>query len=202
VADVLPGAPSNAIALTFDDGPHPAWTSRVLDLLAHYRVPATFFMIGGNVRAQPALARRAVAEGHAVGNHTYDHPLPFTALSSDRVNAEIDSTQQAIAEVTGYSPSLFRAPGGEWDDAALSAAAEHRLVPVGWAVDPRDWSRPGTGVIVQRLSAARAGDILLCHDGGGDRSETLAALDQMLPVLLGRGYQFVALAPPAAAHAA
>jgi len=195
VSDVLPGAPANAVALTFDDGPHPVWSPRILGLLARYGIPATFFMIGKSVQAHPDLARRTLAEAHAVGNHTYDHPLPFTVLSRARMDAEIGDTQQAIAGATGYTPRLFRAPGGEWNAAGLSSAAAHGMIPVGWDVDPKDWSRPDSSVIVQRLSVARAGDILLCHDGGGDRSETLAALDQVLPVLLGRGYRFVALAP-------
>src|SRR6185369_8835640 len=106
VSDVLPGAPANAVALTFDDGPHPVWSPRILGLLARYGIPATFFMIGKSVQAHPDLARRTLAEAHAVGNHTYDHPLPFTVLSRARMDAEIGDTQQAIAGATGYTPRL------------------------------------------------------------------------------------------------
>jgi peptidoglycan/xylan/chitin deacetylase (PgdA/CDA1 family) len=196
VRDLLPGAPPNAIALTIDDGPHPYWTPRVLDVLAQYKVQATFCLIGVEVRACPDLARRAVADGHGLANHTNTHPLPFARLAAEQVDVEIGSAQAIIVGETGYSPKLFRAPGGEWSPAIFQSVAAHGLIPIDWDVDPRDWSRPGTGTVTSRMLAARPGDILLCHDGGGDRSETVAALATVIPILLGRGLDFVPLDPP------
>ena len=197
VHDLLPNAPAHAVALTIDDGPHPAWTPRVLDLLARYQIHATFCLVGLEVRAFPALVRRAVGAGHMVCNHTFTHPQPFTGLSTARLDVEIGSTQTVIITETGHTPKLFRAPGGDWNRGVFAAVAAHGLIPIDWDVDPRDWSRPGTGIVVRKLLAARPGDIQRCHDGGGDRSETLAALTQVLPVLLARGYKFVTLEPAA-----
>jgi peptidoglycan/xylan/chitin deacetylase (PgdA/CDA1 family) len=198
VHDLVPDAPKNAVALTIDDGPHPYWTPRVLDLLAHYKVLATFCLVGLEVRAFPDLVRRTVAAGHVVCNHSNTHPQPFTRLSADQLDVEIGVSQTIIATETGHVPKLFRAPGGAWSPLVFTAAARHGLIPIDWDIDPRDWSRPGTPTIVRKLLAARPGDILLCHDGGGDRSETLAALTQVLPVLLARGYDFVTLTPAVA----
>jgi peptidoglycan/xylan/chitin deacetylase (PgdA/CDA1 family) len=195
VHDLIPDAPKNAVALTIDDGPHPQWTPRVLDLLAHYKVLATFCLVGLEVRAFPDLVRSTVRAGHMVCNHTNTHPQPFNRLPADRLDVEIGSAQTIISTETGHLPKLFRAPGGAWSPLVFSAAARHGLIPIDWDIDPRDWSRPGTATIVRKLLAARPGDILLCHDGGGDRSETLAALAQVLPVLLARGYEFITLAP-------
>jgi peptidoglycan/xylan/chitin deacetylase (PgdA/CDA1 family) len=195
VHDLLPDAPRSAVALTIDDGPHPLWTPRMLDLLARYHVRATFCLVGLEVRAFPDVVRRAVAAGHMVCNHSNTHPQPFTGLSAEQLDVEIGTAQAVIVAETGHSPKLFRAPGGTWSKGVFTAVAAHGLIPIDWDVDPRDWARPGTGAITSRLLAARPGDILLCHDGGGDRSETLAALTRVLPVLLARGYQFVTLEP-------
>jgi peptidoglycan/xylan/chitin deacetylase (PgdA/CDA1 family) len=193
VRDLVPSAPANAVALTIDDGPHPYWTPKVLDLLAHYRIQATFCLVGLEVRAFPQVVRHTVAAGHSVCNHTYTHPQPFTQLTAAQLGVEIGSTQAIITAETGRAPRLFRAPGGGWSRDVFAAAAGHGLNPIDWDVDPRDWSEPGTGVIIRRLLAAKPGDILLCHDGGGDRAETLAALTMVVPVLLGRGLRFVSL---------
>ncbi|WP_101831827.1 polysaccharide deacetylase family protein [Frankia canadensis] len=193
VRDLLPDAPANAVALTFDDGPHPTWTPRVLEVLRVHEVLATFCLIGVQARAHPALVRRILAEGHTLCNHTMSHPQPFSQRPEVEIRAEITRAQEAIAAVGGRSPRLFRAPGGDWSAQVLSVAADLGLAPLGWRVDPRDWARPGTDAIVRALEAARAGDILLCHDGGGDRSQTVTALARVLPALRARGLCFVAL---------
>jgi peptidoglycan-N-acetylglucosamine deacetylase len=196
VQDLMPDAPANAVALTIDDGPHPYWTPRVLDLLAHYKVAATFCLVGLEVKAFPDLVRRAVTAGHRVCNHSYTHPQPFGRLAPDQLTTEIGTTQTVIYGDTGHTPRLFRAPGGAWNSTVFATVAAHGLYPIDWDVDPRDWSSPGSDTITRRLLAARPGDILLCHDGGGDRAETLASLTQVLPALLGRGLRFVPLDPP------
>lgn len=183
------------IALTVDDGPHPEWTPALLDVLARHDVPATFFLIGANVARYPSLAARIAAEGHAIGNHSLTHPQPFAALDRARLRAEIAEAQARIVDAVGAPVRLFRAPGGGWSPAVLEAAAELDLTTVDWTVNPSDWKEPGTDHIVRVLSRSRPGHVLLCHDGGGDRSQTVAALDRVIPQLLARGLRFARVEP-------
>jgi peptidoglycan/xylan/chitin deacetylase (PgdA/CDA1 family) len=185
------GVPGQAVALTIDDGPHPEWTPRMLDLLARHRIRATFFLIGARVRERPDLARRILAAGHVLGNHSMSHPQPFAALPAPSVRTEIAAGQREIEDATGVEPRLFRAPGGNWSRDVLRATAESGLVPVDWTVNPSDWRSPGVDRITRSLCRGRAGHVLLCHDGGGDRSQTVAALETALPRLLDRGLRFV-----------
>lgn len=193
VRDILPMVSNDAIALTIDDGPDPRWTPQVLDLLHRTGVRATFSLIGRQARAYPALVKKIIAEGHGVCNHSMTHPQPFGARSAAEVHQQIADAQSAIVDAGGVAPVLFRAPGGDWTAAVLSAVAGLGLVPLGWDIDPRDWSRPGTATVTSRLLAARPGDILLCHDGGGDRAQTVESLRTVLPALSRRGLQFVTL---------
>lgn len=193
VHDILPAAPVNAVALTIDDGPNATWTPEVLDVLAADGVKATFSVVGIHAVQYPALVRRIVAAGHAICNHTMTHPQPFVARSPAQIDAEIKRGTAAIYQTTGRVPTVFRSPGGEWNEHVLASCARMGQTPIDWDVDPKDWRRPGTAVITQRLLAARGGDILLCHDGGGDRSETVAALRTVLPLLRKRGLTFVTL---------
>ncbi|MFK3985149.1 polysaccharide deacetylase family protein [Micromonospora sp. NPDC050397] len=185
------GVPGAGVALTIDDGPHPEWTPLMLDLLDRHQVRATFFLIGGRVRERPDLARRIVAAGHTLGNHSMSHPQPFAALSRQRMRDEISRTQSEIEDATGVSTRLFRAPGGNWSRSVLATTADLGLTPVDWTVNPSDWRSPGVPRITRSLSRGRAGQVLLCHDGGGDRSQTVEALETVLPRLLGRGLRFV-----------
>jgi peptidoglycan/xylan/chitin deacetylase (PgdA/CDA1 family) len=191
--DLTPAAPPNAVALTIDDGPHPRWTPMMLDLLAEYQVPATFSLIGIQVTGMPKLVERIVASGHQVCDHTVTHPLNLPRLSNARIQEEIGGAHDRIAQTTGVAPKFFRSPGGAWSTQILDVAAEHGMICIDWQVDPRDWARPGTVTITERLLRAQAGDILLCHDGGGDRSETIRALRTVIPALKQRGLTFVAL---------
>ncbi|MFL6073683.1 MAG: polysaccharide deacetylase family protein [Mycobacteriales bacterium] len=193
LSDILPQVPPNAIALTIDDGPSPQWTPKVLDLLARHKVKATFCLVGSQIKGHPSLAREIVDAGHHICNHTYTHPQPFAKLTADKVREEILRTTDEVYRATGVVPRLFRSPGGDWSPAVFSTVAEHGLTPIDWNDDPKDWSRPGVATITQKLLAGRAGDILLCHDGGGDRSQTVLALTTVIPTLLGRGLQFVTL---------
>jgi peptidoglycan/xylan/chitin deacetylase (PgdA/CDA1 family) len=179
-----------AIALTIDDGPSPVYTPQVLRVLEKYGVRATFSMVGVNVSYYPAIAREVAAAGHTIINHTWDHAR-LTALSPARQQAEIARATDAIHAATGVLPRMFRAPYGIWSRAALAYCASERLIPLDWSVDPRDWSRPGVSAIAKTIMrTTRPGSIILEHDGGGDRSQTVAALNIVLPRLLGEGYRF------------
>jgi peptidoglycan/xylan/chitin deacetylase (PgdA/CDA1 family) len=184
-----------AIALTVDDGPHPAWTPALLDVLARHDVLATFFLIGDNVARYPSLAARIAAAGHAIGNHSLTHPQPFAALDRARLRTEIVEAQARITDAVGQPVRLFRAPGGGWSPAVLGVAADLGLTTVDWTVNPSDWKEPGTDHIVRVLARSRPGHVLLCHDGGGDRSQTVAALDHVIPHLRGRGVRFARVEP-------
>lgn len=178
------------IALTIDDGPSPVYTPQILRLLAKYRVTAAFSMIGENASYYPGVARDVADAGHTIVNHTWDH-ANLTALSSSRVRAEIAKASDAIEAAAGARPRMFRAPYGAWSAAALDYCASERLTPLDWSVDPRDWSRPGVSAIIRNiLGTTRTGSIILEHDGGGDRSQTVAALKIVIPRLLDEGYRF------------
>ncbi|WP_312018619.1 polysaccharide deacetylase family protein [Streptomyces sp. I05A-00742] len=199
------------LALTFDDGPSPLHTPRVLDVLDRYDVPATFFVLGANVAAYPDVTRLIAGRGHALGNHTWAHP-DLGTLSRARIRDEIVRTQDVVADATGRVPALFRAPGGHFVTAALEICADLRLRAVSWSVDPEDWSRPGVDHIVRTvLDGARTGAIVLHHDGSlvdpegqnqqaerdpkTDRSQTVEALKTYLPRLLDAGYRFTTVPP-------
>ncbi|GAA3198760.1 hypothetical protein GCM10010532_017790 [Dactylosporangium siamense] len=188
-----PPFPANAVALTIDDGPHPMWTPKVLRLLDRYHVPALFCLIGNQVLGHETVAKDIVAAGHHVANHTWSHPAKIAGYVPDRVQQEVDRAQDKIYDTTGKLPTIFRSPGGAVSPAVFAAAAKSRMVPINWTNDPRDWTRPGTRSITDRMLAANPGQILLCHDGGGDRAQTCAALATVIPALQARGYQFVAL---------
>jgi len=188
-----PAFPADAVALTIDDGPHPVWTPKILRLLDRYHVPALFCMIGNQVLGHESVAKSVARDGHQLANHTWSHPISLAHKPPAQVRKEIARAQEKIHDTTGYAPKLFRSPGGAWSPTVMREAAHAHLVPLDWSDDPRDWSRPGTAAIKRRLLAARPGQILLCHDGGGDRSQTYAALSTVIPALTARGYRFVAL---------
>jgi peptidoglycan/xylan/chitin deacetylase (PgdA/CDA1 family) len=191
--DLTPAAPANAVALTIDDGPHPTYTPMLLDLLAQYKVPATFSVIGLQVNEWPRLVQRIVAEGHQISDHTVTHPLNLPRLPAARIKEEISGGHDRIAQATGVAPKYFRSPGGAWSPQILDTAGAQGMVCIDWQVDPRDWARPGTHSITSTLLGAKAGDILLCHDGGGNRVQTIQALRTVIPALQQRGLTFVAL---------
>jgi peptidoglycan/xylan/chitin deacetylase (PgdA/CDA1 family) len=178
------------IALTIDDGPSPEYTPQVLRLLEKYRVTATFSMIGLEVHAYPGLVREVAAAGHTIANHTWSH-LDLAYLSPAAVADQIRRATGAIHHATGRTPALFRAPYGAWSPDVLRQCARAGMTPLDWSVDPRDWSRPGVAAIVGNIMAnTRTGSIILEHDGGGDRAQTVAALKIVLPRLLDAGYRF------------
>ena len=178
------------IALTIDDGPSPVYTPQILRLLDEYQVTATFSMIGLEVDAHPGMAREVAAAGHMIANHTWSH-VDLAGLRPTVVADQINRATGAIHTVTGRVPTLFRAPYGAWSKAVLQHCAQDGMTPLDWSVDPRDWSRPGVASIVRNIMRnTKTGSIILEHDGGGNRSQTVAALKIVLPRLLAAGYDF------------
>jgi len=181
------------IALTIDDGPSPVYTPQVLAILEQYQVTATFSMIGLEVDAHPGVAREVVAAGHVIANHTWSH-IDLARLKAAAVADQLDQATDAIHKATGTVPDLFRAPYGAWSATVLRQCAKTGMTPVDWSVDPRDWARPGVNSIVRNIMRnTETGSIILEHDGGGNRSETVAALKIVIPRLLDAGYRFYAL---------
>lgn len=188
---VAPRPGTKLVALTFDDGPSRGQTSRVLDILAEHEVKATFFLVGQQVRAQPGLARRIVREGHQVANHTYAHRR-LSALDRKQVRREVLQGRNAIRDVTGVRTAWFRPPYGAVDREAWDELEHIDQRVVLWDVDPRDWARPGTGRIVDDVvSNVKPGSVVLLHDGGVDRRQTMAALPVIISRLKAKGYLFV-----------
>jgi peptidoglycan/xylan/chitin deacetylase (PgdA/CDA1 family) len=185
------GAGQKVIALTVDDGPSPVYTPQVLRVLEKYGVRATFSMVGKNVSYYPAVARDVVQSGHTAINHTWNH-ANLTKLNKSQQLAQITRAAAAIHAATGVHPRMFRAPYGVWSRQALDYCAAEHLIALDWSVDPRDWSRPGVSEIVRTIMrTTKKGSIILEHDGGGDRSQTVAALKVAIPRLIDEGYQFV-----------
>ncbi|WP_330299727.1 polysaccharide deacetylase family protein [Streptomyces sp. NBC_00503] len=178
-----------AMTLTFDDGPDPRYTPGILDTLARYGVRAMFFVCGEMATDNRDLLRRMVAEGHVIGNHTWTHPL-IPKLSRPALADEIGRTSEVVQQAVGEAPMWFRAPYGAWNRAAFEIGAELGMEPLAWTVDTLDWKEPGTTTIVSRvLKGAAPGVIVLNHDAGGNRSQSVQALATYLPQLLGRGYR-------------
>jgi peptidoglycan/xylan/chitin deacetylase (PgdA/CDA1 family) len=180
----VPVAYAGTVYLTFDDGPHPTYTPQVLSLLRKYGVKAVFFEIGQNISNYPSITRNLRSYGMKIGNHTWSHP-DLTTLSSSSVTWQLNKMESAL----GYRPRCVRPPYGAYNSriATIIAARGQRLIL--WTVDPRDWSRPGTTTIVNRVLAnVRDGSRILLHDGGGNRSQTVAAVDILIPKLRARGY--------------
>jgi len=177
------------VALTFDDGPSP-YTPRVLSVLERARVHATFFEIGRQVAGYASFPRRALADGDMVGDHTWSHPN--VSRGGAFAQGQIVSTADAIQRATGFRPCLFRAPYGAVSSALTGLARRLGFTTIQWDVDPRDWALPGSGAIYANVVGhVRNGSIVLMHDGGGPRGETLAALPSIIQTLRARGYSFV-----------
>lgn len=185
----LPPPSGPKVYLTFDDGPS-VYTSQVLSELRARGVPATFFVVGQNAHQRPSSVQQEHADGHGIGDHTWDH-ADLTTLPPDQVRWELQSTADEIANLTGMSPTLWRPPYGAFNDTVTQIASSIGLSMRLWDVDPRDWSRPGTDVIVSNVvDNAHPDAIIILHDGGGDRSQTVAALPKIIDTLRARGYDF------------
>jgi peptidoglycan/xylan/chitin deacetylase (PgdA/CDA1 family) len=180
------------VALTFDDGPGP-YTPRILAILERSHVPATFFEIGRQVPLFARFTRRALRDGFVIGDHTQAHP-PLAALTPAQQLAQIVTAARSIEAAGGPPPRLFRPPYGSFDARTLEIVRRLRLVMVLWSVDTRDWARPGVARIVYTaLSGARPGAIILMHDGGGPRLQTVRALPLIIRGLRRRGFRLVSV---------
>ncbi|MDD2463651.1 MAG: glycosyltransferase [Desulfobulbus sp.] len=187
--------PADGVSLTFDDGPDDEWTPQLLDILQQHGVKATFFMIGANMEKHPAIVRRILDEGHLIGVHTYSHPN-IALVSDERAHLELNATQRLIESITGHRTLLFRPPY----NADTNPHDPEELVPIKLAqsmgyvtvtedIDTEDWDKPGVSVMLARVKEGRqqGGNIILMHDAGGDRSQSVAALPQILDYLHARG---------------
>src|SRR5213596_4184712 len=188
------------VAITFDDGPDPRWTPKILDILKAANVKAAFFLVGVNAERYPNLVRRIVNEGHEIGNHTYYHPN-LALCWPEHIRVELNATQLLLETLTGRATTLFRPPYAADSSPTqlselmpLQLAQELGYLVVLENIDPQDWSKPGADVILQRVKQQRRdGSIILLHDAGGDRSQTVEALPRILDWLHKRGDTVVAL---------
>jgi cellulose synthase/poly-beta-1,6-N-acetylglucosamine synthase-like glycosyltransferase/peptidoglycan/xylan/chitin deacetylase (PgdA/CDA1 family) len=199
------GAANKKLAITFDDGPDPTWTPKILDVLKQKGVPAAFFVIGVDASQWPQILQREYAEGHEIGNHTYTHP-PWDDVSPTQIRWELNLTERLIESTLGAKPILFRPPFGidhqpEYAEevAHLPVAQDMGYIIVGQKIDPHDWKQvngkqlPAQEIVDNVVNDAGDGNIILFHDGGGDRTQTLAALPQIIDKLRAQGYQFVSV---------
>src|SRR5437764_1132858 len=188
------------VALTFDDGPDPKWTPQILDILKAYNVKAAYFLVGANAEQYPALVRRIVAEGHEIGNHTYYHPN-LALCWPEHVRVDLNATELLLETITGRSTTLFRPPYAADSSPTqlseltpLKIAEDLNYLIVLESIDPQDWSKPGADILLHRQKQVRRdGSIILLHDAGGDRSQTVEALPHILDYLKTRGDTVVPL---------
>jgi cellulose synthase/poly-beta-1,6-N-acetylglucosamine synthase-like glycosyltransferase/peptidoglycan/xylan/chitin deacetylase (PgdA/CDA1 family) len=189
------------VALTFDDGPDPRWTPEILDVLKAEHVPAAFFVLGSEASQHPLLLQRIYREGHEIGNHTWSHP-DISRLSPRQLRTELNMTERLLAAQLGVKPLLFRPPYSiyvepEDDDEArpIEIAQGMGYLTVGSRIDPQDWAfapkRSAKQIVDGVFAEIEKGNIILLHDGGGDRQETVRALPLIIRELRSRGYSFV-----------
>ncbi|MFF4404392.1 polysaccharide deacetylase family protein [Streptomyces sp. NPDC001262] len=186
-------AGGRSVSITVDDGPDPVWTPKVLALLKKYDVKAVFCMIGPEARARPDLVRKVLADGHRLCDHSVDHNTAMDQRSESYQEQQVLDAQQMIEKAAGDGVPIhyYRAPGGAFTPYSRGLAAQHGMRPLGWSVDTRDWERPGVDHIVKAIEQGLTdGPIVLVHDGGGDRGQTVAALEQTIPWLKEHGYVF------------
>lgn len=188
------GTGTETVALTFDDGPDPQWTPQMLAVLRRSGVKATFCLVGQNVVNFPELVRAIAADGHTLCNHSWNHNLRLGQLSRTAIRDDMTRTSTAIsAAVPGARISYFRAPGGNWTASIVAVAAELGMASLGWTVDPRDWTVPPVASLVSIITrSCQDGAIILMHDGGGNRKNSVDAVSWFLPGLA-RAHTFVAL---------
>lgn len=177
------------VAITFDDGPHPQNTPKLLKMLAERNIKATFFVVGEVAAEHPEVLEQIAREGHEIGNHSWSHAL-LSKKSADFVHEDLRKTDDVIRQVTGKRPTLFRPPYGAFtEEQCQKARDEFGYTVVLWSVDPLDWKKPGASAIAQRIvSHTGKGSIILAHD---IHSGTVAAMPSTLDQLLAKGYKFV-----------
>jgi peptidoglycan/xylan/chitin deacetylase (PgdA/CDA1 family) len=177
---------NNEVALTFDDGPG-EYTPQILKILNETKTPATFFELGVNIGEYPSAAQAVAVGGYPIGDHTYDHKDLKTLAPADQAT-EVDSMVTALGKVGVPQPTLMRPPYGSYDQATVDLLNQKKMLMVLWSIDSEDWTMPGADVIVQNvLGSISAGDIVLMHDAGGDRTQTIAALPRIIAGLKQKG---------------
>ena len=179
------------VALTFDDGPHPKYTVQILDLLEQYEAKGTFFLVGEQAEKNPQVVFRMYEDGHEIANHTYTHP--FTK-SVPQIMKEIQQTDDTLFSITGHSPKLFRPVEGHYTEQLVEEVVKegYKIVMWSWHQDTEDWKDPGVNVIANKvINGIEEGNIVLFHDGGGNREQTVKALEIIVPKLKEQGYTFI-----------
>ena len=181
------------VALTFDDGPNPTYTPKILALLKKEGVHATFFVIGRQAKKYPELVEQIVADGHKVADHTMNHDEQLYKRSDARIEQEVLGTKTLIESIVpGTTVEYYRAPAGNMNRHERRLVAEWGMKSINWSVDTKDWQRPGVATILKTVKRQlRNGGIILMHDAGGDRTQTIAALKKLIPKLKKDGYEFV-----------
>jgi peptidoglycan/xylan/chitin deacetylase (PgdA/CDA1 family) len=184
------------VSLTFDDGPDPTWTPQVLQLLHQAGIHATFCLVGASAARYPNLVREIADSGDVLCDHTQHHIEHLDRYPSSIATGEIVAGAASIATAGRGAPRFYRAPGGDLSPAIISIAHGDGMAVLGWSVDPRDWKRPAADQIVAYIATTlRPGGVVLLHDGGGDRSQTVTAVAALIPLLGSRGWRFVTPAP-------
>lgn len=188
------------VALTFDDGPWETYTEEILNVLAENGAKATFFTVGDRIEGHEATLQREYAEGHEVASHSFDHArgsgqsVNLGYMTEDEQRQEITKGYEVIEQTIGApASSSFRVPGGNLNEETARILSDYSIAEIGWNIDTHDWKKPGVPVIVENILSVEPGGIILMHDGGGDRSQTVAALQQALPELVSQGYEFVTI---------
>lgn len=181
------------VALTFDDGPAPIWTPRILALLSQHAAHATFFVLGSQIERHPGIVVAAARAGDEIEDHGLTHrSLP--SMAPKRITQELSTTADLIEELTGARPTFVRPPYGNLNGRVVAAAKALGMRVALWTIDTRDWANPGANVIARRaLQNLAPGDIILLHDGGGGRAQTVQAVARILAALDARGYRAVTL---------
>jgi len=188
--DVKLNSGEKVVALTFDDGPWPSSTVAILEILKRNDIKATFFWVGEPLEDFPQIAKQVVAEGHAIGNHTWHHW--YHKMSPEVVQSEIERTNELIYKTTGVKTGLFRPPGGVLTNGLADYVMQQKNAVVMWSSDSIDYRRPSVPVFLNNVLRNTApGGIILMHDGGGDRSQTVSALPELIANLRQQGYKFV-----------
>lgn len=183
---------TRCIALTFDDGPSP-YTLEILQILKKFKIKATFFVTGESLSLHPEILKSVVSEGHIVGNHTWNHP-DITKISTKDLYKEIYSLNKAIKKITRKDVKLFRPPYGEINEKSRRVLFEFGLLPVLWDLDTQDWDLTRTDSIEDRIMGGlKEQNIILMHDGGGPREQTVQALPEIIKSLKQRGYVFLTI---------
>ncbi|MFE6096255.1 polysaccharide deacetylase family protein [Streptomyces massasporeus] len=185
-------AGARGVNITIDDGPDPAWTPEVLRVLRDNGVKATFCMVGTQARAHPGLVKAVVAAGHRLCDHTVSHDVTMDRKTKAYQSRQLLDAERMITKASGgVRPLYYRAPGGAFTPYSRHLAASHGMRPLGWNIDSKDFERPGTEAMVATVkNEISNGPTLLFHDAGGDRSQTVAALREVLPWLKEQGYSF------------